>query len=299
MDNFKSTKIQRGDEMEVCEFTNVFKDRLKELIEESEFNQREVAGKIGISKQTISFYVNGKRLPDIDNTYKLCKFFHVSADYLLGLSDVKSFDLDIKAISEKTGLSERAIKEINRFRNKDSTLSVAEFRLDFLNGLLTEYYFYSLIDKIIGFVETKTDTDESKERCLRKYCDLKGIDYEKLSFDYRDPEFVEFESNFNDFYHYFDMKLGESSINDIGYREYLVIKAFEKLIDHIKYDYREIILNGERFSREFESEQEILDRALEYQLKIFEEQGAAALFTLKSNESLKKFKQILNNGNED
>lgn len=97
------------------EFTNVFKDRLKELIDKSEFNQREVAEEIGISKQTISFYVNGKRLPDIDTVYKLSKFFQISSDYLLGLSDVHSFDLDVKAIHETIGLSDKAIEKLKGY----------------------------------------------------------------------------------------------------------------------------------------------------------------------------------------
>lgn len=292
--------VLRGEEMDnSTTVDSVFQERFSNLMKERGITQAEASDGIGVTRQAISLYATGKRTPDINSLYRIADFFKVSADYLLGLSGVQSLDLDIKAISEKTGLSERAIKEINRFKNKESNISIVEFRMETLNSLLAEYYFYSLIEEIIKFIEINTDIDETKEQCLRKYCALKGIAYDKLSFDYRDPEFVEFESNFNDFYHYFDMKLGESSINDIGYREYLVIKAFEKLIDYIKYDYREIILNGERFSREFESKQEILDRALEYQLKIFEEQGAAALFTLKSNESLKKFKQILNNGNED
>jgi transcriptional regulator with XRE-family HTH domain len=101
--------------MGTYEFTNVFKDRLKELIDKSEFNQREVAEKIGISKQTISFYVNGKRLPDIDTVYKLSKFFQVSSDYLLGLSDVQSLELDVKAIHEAIGLSDKAIEKLKGY----------------------------------------------------------------------------------------------------------------------------------------------------------------------------------------
>ncbi|MDI3537685.1 MAG: hypothetical protein PWP30_2167 [Eubacteriaceae bacterium] len=121
--------------MEEYEFTNVFKDRLKELIENSKYNQREVAEEIGISKQTISFYVNGKRLPDIDTVYKLCKFFKISSDYLLGLSDIKSMDIDIKEMSKETGLNDDSIErlkslnkliKVTRDVNKKSSLEYCD-----------------------------------------------------------------------------------------------------------------------------------------------------------------------------
>ncbi|WP_050740696.1 helix-turn-helix domain-containing protein [Acetobacterium bakii] len=101
---------------------NDFKDRLSELMEERNINQRELAEKIGISKQTISFYVNGKRLPDIDNFSLICEHFKVSADFMLGKTDSKSIDMEISTIHEKLGLSDGAIIILEKLKNKESEL---------------------------------------------------------------------------------------------------------------------------------------------------------------------------------
>ncbi|MDD3305571.1 MAG: helix-turn-helix transcriptional regulator [Acetobacterium sp.] len=101
---------------------NVFKDRLSELMEERDINQRELADEIGISKQTISFYVNGKRLPDIDNFNLICEFFKVSADYMLGKTKSKSINMEISTMHEKIGLSDEAIIILEKLKNKDSEL---------------------------------------------------------------------------------------------------------------------------------------------------------------------------------
>ncbi|MBI4858330.1 MAG: helix-turn-helix transcriptional regulator [Acetobacterium woodii] len=101
---------------------NVFKDRLSELMEERDINQRELADEIGISKQTISFYVNGKRLPDIDNFNLICEHFNVSADYMLGKTKSKSINMEISTIHKKIGLSDEAIIILGKLKNKESEL---------------------------------------------------------------------------------------------------------------------------------------------------------------------------------
>lgn len=68
----------------------VFASRLKELREESELSQTELADQLGVSRGSISFYENKSRVPDIDVLQNLCKLFSVSSDYLLGLSDLRN-----------------------------------------------------------------------------------------------------------------------------------------------------------------------------------------------------------------
>lgn len=62
--------------------------RLRELREDANLSQAEVASIVGITQSTYSSYENGsvKNIP-LDALVKLCKFYHVSSDYLLGLSD--------------------------------------------------------------------------------------------------------------------------------------------------------------------------------------------------------------------
>lgn len=61
--------------------------RIKELREEKNLSQEQVAKEIGINFRTIGNYECGRREPSIDIIEKLCIYFGVSAGYLLGIED--------------------------------------------------------------------------------------------------------------------------------------------------------------------------------------------------------------------
>lgn len=71
-----------------------------------------LASVIGVRRQTISLYMSGQSNPDWEQIVKIAKHFEVSADWLLGLSDVKSMDVELKAVSKFLNLSEPAINNI-------------------------------------------------------------------------------------------------------------------------------------------------------------------------------------------
>ena len=62
-------------------------EKLKQLRQENGVKQEEVAKAIGITKSAYSNYEQGIREPSFQILTKLCKYFDVSSDYLLGLSD--------------------------------------------------------------------------------------------------------------------------------------------------------------------------------------------------------------------
>lgn len=65
----------------------IFSQRIKELREERSLGVRELAGILGISHSAISLYESCRRTPDIEMCRLFAKFFNVSGDYLLGLSN--------------------------------------------------------------------------------------------------------------------------------------------------------------------------------------------------------------------
>ena len=69
----------------------------------------EFAKKLGVSRQTLGFWLNEKRTPDMDMLIKVSKALNMSIDYLVGISDSNSLDADIQAVIRYTGLSERFI----------------------------------------------------------------------------------------------------------------------------------------------------------------------------------------------
>ena len=62
--------------------------KIKQLREEIGLSQMELAKKIDISQSAIARYELGKTEPKASDIIKLAEFFCVSADYLLGLSDI-------------------------------------------------------------------------------------------------------------------------------------------------------------------------------------------------------------------
>ena len=62
-------------------------DRLKELRIEHGLTQKELADKIGQAQSAITYWEKNEQEPVISSFKKLCDFFDVSADYLLGRKD--------------------------------------------------------------------------------------------------------------------------------------------------------------------------------------------------------------------
>ena len=61
--------------------------KLKELSEENNVAQKELAEYLNIKQNTYSQYETGKRQLPIDVLIKLSKFYKVTTDYILDLED--------------------------------------------------------------------------------------------------------------------------------------------------------------------------------------------------------------------
>lgn len=62
---------------------------LKEIRKRKNFNQEQIAKILNISREQISRIENGQSLANEEQIIKLCNALNCSADYLLGLIDVK------------------------------------------------------------------------------------------------------------------------------------------------------------------------------------------------------------------
>ena len=62
-------------------------ERLIQLQAERNMLKKDIANAVGLSIMGYYRYENGDRQPTADVIIKLCNYFNVSADYLLGLSD--------------------------------------------------------------------------------------------------------------------------------------------------------------------------------------------------------------------
>ena len=66
---------------------NILSERLKELRKEKNLTLKQVAISIQMPLTSYANYEQGTREPSIETLKKLCDFYDVSADYLIGRSD--------------------------------------------------------------------------------------------------------------------------------------------------------------------------------------------------------------------
>ena len=64
--------------------------RIKDLREDHDMLQKDVANLLGISQQYYSEYENGNRTMPIQHLITLSKYYKTSIDYIVGLSNKKT-----------------------------------------------------------------------------------------------------------------------------------------------------------------------------------------------------------------
>ena len=84
-------------------------EKLRLLRKEHKFTQKQLAERIGVAISAVSSYESGVRFPTYDTLIKLARIYHVSTDYLLGLTDIRPIDT--------TGLNTNEIEAINAVIN--------------------------------------------------------------------------------------------------------------------------------------------------------------------------------------
>lgn len=67
-----------------------YAERMRNLRQDNDLSQKKVADMLGVAQTTYSQYELEKRPMPIDYLIALCKFYNVSADYMLGLSNRKN-----------------------------------------------------------------------------------------------------------------------------------------------------------------------------------------------------------------
>lgn len=79
---------------------NILSSRLKQLREEKEVMQKEIAAYLNISASAYGFYEQGKRTPTPEILSKLASYFNVTTDYLLG-RDTTSNNVNYIELNDK------------------------------------------------------------------------------------------------------------------------------------------------------------------------------------------------------
>jgi transcriptional regulator with XRE-family HTH domain len=65
----------------------VFSERIIQLKKEKNLLQKDIAKALGLSLRAYQHYEYCEKEPTLGNIIKICEYFNVSSDWLLGLSD--------------------------------------------------------------------------------------------------------------------------------------------------------------------------------------------------------------------
>ena len=148
-------------------------ERLKQLRIKNGLKQQELADMFGLSSGTISFYESEQRKPDIDFIVAIAKYFDVSTDYLLGLTN--AIDKENIDISKVTGLNDFSLTILEQSL-KETNNAAAEV----IDTVIRGGDFLRLVNLINDKNEKKPTIDiDWSDICDKKLSDIFDMDIEQ------------------------------------------------------------------------------------------------------------------------
>lgn len=212
-------------------------DRIGILLIERGIKQKELAQRIGVADNIISYFVKGTRTPNMQQTVDIADFFDVSTDYLLGRTDIRTADVQIKQICKITGLSEKAYKTLRGAKDlSNHTWDVSSSAYNcFLDMIEEDYYFRMCVFLSNAIAEIKRiNSYKKKNRTLieehikKQIADDSNYDWKRDS--RLVTEFLDKEEQLTERSTYSLWKLETGVLDIIG--EYVNNCMDEKFIDY-------------------------------------------------------------------
>ena len=91
-------------------YNDPFPTRLRQLIDELDLKQEELKGVLGVeARQSVTGYIDGSTAPTAEKIASIARAYHVSADWLLGLTNVRHRSATMQDIERFTGLSPESV----------------------------------------------------------------------------------------------------------------------------------------------------------------------------------------------
>jgi len=98
-------------------YDSTFPKKLRDIMDSTKTTQAALAAVCGVERQSVAQWRDGNTRPDILSLEKIARYFNVSTDYLLGLTDYKTTDKATKELCATLGLSDYAIKILSDPQN--------------------------------------------------------------------------------------------------------------------------------------------------------------------------------------
>ena len=184
--------------------SNTLSERLKECRKKKGVKQSEVADRLNVQRQIISYYESGTRKPNLGDLIMLADFYNVSIDYLVGRTDTPTTDKDLRFICDYTGLTNTSISTLHKrveVIRGDGYVERDVFdveMLNFTNKFISEYatalselaYMYKMNFSSSVWYKQKYLTAETpeeiekfgREACNKELlCEINTFNFQKLA----------------------------------------------------------------------------------------------------------------------
>lgn len=146
--------------------------RIAALRQSRDESQQAVADSIGVKRETVKFWESGDRQIKAGDLIKLAQHFKVSADYILGLTEVEAPSTDVRSVCEYTGLSAENVTRLHNAYKGSGFLPMVNFVFNSVGFWDFLFYLYEFEMSVAA---------ETIYRRLSKQCRLDEETYESLS----------------------------------------------------------------------------------------------------------------------
>lgn len=215
----------------------LFPTQLRNLRKEKGVSQDELSKILGVSKSTVGLWETGDTLPDARSLHDLAVYYEVSADYLLGLSDIKSYNAHPRIACELTGLSEEAFNRIWSITSHSSKSRNDALR-QAMNAFLSNENFARLIAELKSCITYSRNIEHRLSSIANdnKYTE-QGIPTDAIELlNYiKDKWSYEWESG-ERFYDFSDFSITVKAEQERGYSLFLCQNLFLKIVNEISED---------------------------------------------------------------
>ena len=140
-------------------YNATFPTKLRKLIEPKDVTITALAHELKVSRQAVSQYQDGSTQPNLQKLAEIAKYFGVSVDWLLGLTDMPTPNMDVRAIANYTHLSDKAIERLNSL----TAIEGGDMYLIMLSAMIESPELYRLIGQIRYYIDRLAEYEASSK----------------------------------------------------------------------------------------------------------------------------------------
>ena len=140
-------------------YNATFPTNLRKLFEPKDVTITALAHELKVSRQAVSQYQDGSTQPNLQKLAEIAKYFGVSVDWLLGLTDMPTPNMDVRAIANYTHLSDKAIERLNSL----TAIEGGDMYLIMLSAMIESPELYRLIGQIRYYIDRLAEYEASSK----------------------------------------------------------------------------------------------------------------------------------------